>query len=87
MIRRKGKTFSQNERFKKFILNQKRKGATRKTHGVFGKGDLSLMGCIRANTEVYLILEVVIFEISGVNAVRQFNETLGLKALELTPKD
>lgn len=52
-------------------------------HGVFGKGDVSLMGCIRAETEVYLILEIVIFEITGVNAVRQFNETLGLKVLTL----
>jgi len=52
-------------------------------HGVFGKGDTVLMGCLRKGTEVYLILEVIIFEITGVNAVRQFSETLGLKALEL----
>lgn len=50
-------------------------------HGVFGKEDISLMGCIRADSEVFLILEVIIFEITGLNAVRQFNETLGLKAL------
>lgn len=52
-------------------------------HGVFGKGDVSLMGCIRKDTEVFLLLEVIIFELTGVNAVRQFNETLGLKALDL----
>lgn len=52
-------------------------------HGVFGKGDVSLMGCVRKDTEVFLLLEVIILEISGINAVRQFSETLGLKALEL----
>ncbi|MCL6639547.1 MAG: DNA-binding protein [Firmicutes bacterium] len=51
-------------------------------HAAFGKGDGTLMGCIRSGTEVYLVLEVIILEIAGTGAKRMFDEKLNLKVLE-----
>ena len=52
-------------------------------HSVFGKGDISLTGCVRADTEVYLIVEIIIMEFIGINAVREIDPALGMKVLML----
>lgn len=50
-------------------------------HGVLGKGQVSLTGCLRANTEVYLIVEMVIMELSRLDALRRLDPETGLKML------
>lgn len=39
-------------------------------HGALGRGDRSFVGCLRKVAEVYLILEIIVLEISGSAAVR-----------------
>ena len=39
-------------------------------HGALGRGDRSFVGCLRKVAEVYLILEVIVLEILGSEAVR-----------------
>ncbi|MCF8012327.1 MAG: DNA-binding protein [Clostridiales bacterium] len=53
-------------------------------HGTAGKRDETLMGCIRGKTEIYLVLEVVVFELTGTNAFKEFNQELGVKMLNIT---
>lgn len=52
-------------------------------HGAFGKRDAVKVGCLRENAEVFLILEAVIIEIEGVNAIRELDPTIGLSLLRL----
>lgn len=52
-------------------------------HGAFGKKDMVKVGCMREMTEVFLVLEAVIIEIEGVNAVRQLDPVSGLTLLKL----
>lgn len=51
-------------------------------HGALGKGDKTLMGCIRGDSEVYLLAEVIILELIDTTAVRKFDQTSGLKILD-----
>ncbi len=51
-------------------------------HGSVGKGDTVLTGCMRGGTEAYLIVEAVILEIQGIDAVRALDPVLGLKTLQ-----
>ncbi len=39
-------------------------------HGAMGKGDLVQMGCLRSNTQVYIIAEVIMLEILGTTALK-----------------
>ncbi|MFZ5643772.1 MAG: PPC domain-containing DNA-binding protein [Bacillota bacterium] len=50
-------------------------------HGVFGKGDQALMGCVRELSEVYLVAEVIILELTGTGAFKEFEKESGLKML------
>lgn len=50
-------------------------------HGVLGKGPVSLTGCLRAGTEVYLVVEMVIMELSKLDVLRRFDPETGLKIL------
>jgi predicted DNA-binding protein with PD1-like motif len=52
-------------------------------HCAFGKRDAVKMGCLRADTETFLVLEVVIMEIKGINAVRELDPASGLALLKL----
>lgn len=52
-------------------------------HGAFGKRDNVRVGCLREDTEAFLILEAVIIEIEGVNATREFDPAIGLSILAL----
>src|SRR3989337_4604417 len=48
-------------------------------HGVFGKKDMIKMGCLREKSETFLVLEAIIIEIVGINAVRELDPVSGLK--------
>lgn len=52
-------------------------------HAAFGKRDKVKVGCLRENSETFLVLEAVIIELSGINAVREFDPVLGLSLLKL----
>lgn len=52
-------------------------------HGAFGKKDMVKVGCMREMTEVFLVLEAVIIEIIGINAVRELDPVSGLTLLKL----
>ncbi len=41
------------------------------------------MGCMREKAEVFLVLEAVIMELSGIAAVREFDPKSGLTLLKL----
>ncbi len=52
-------------------------------HGAFGKKDMVKVGCLRADSETFLVLEAVIMEIEGVTARRQFDPVSGMVLLNL----
>ncbi|HXX53787.1 MAG TPA: DUF296 domain-containing protein [Thermodesulfovibrionales bacterium] len=52
-------------------------------HGAFGKKDTVKVGCMRENTETFLVLEAVVIELAGITAVREFDPASGLSLLKL----
>jgi len=52
-------------------------------HGAFGKKEMIKVGCLREKSETFLVLEAVIVEIEGVDAVREFDPVSGLTLLKL----
>jgi uncharacterized protein len=52
-------------------------------HGAFGKKDMVKVGCLRGKSETFLVLEAVIFELRGINAKRELDQTSGLVLLKL----
>jgi predicted DNA-binding protein with PD1-like motif len=52
-------------------------------HGAFGKGDKISLGCLRQESETFLILEAVIMEIKGIDAKRVVDPEVGLPLLKL----
>ena len=52
-------------------------------HGAFGKRDSVKVGCLRGQSETFLVLEAVIMEIQGVVATRELDPASGLTLLKL----
>ena len=52
-------------------------------HTGIGRGDKALVGCPRAAMAVYLILEVVIIELVGINATREMDLEFGVHLLSI----
>ncbi len=52
-------------------------------HGAFGKRDDVRVGCLREMAETFLVLEAIIIEIKGVNALRELDPISGLVLLKL----
>jgi predicted DNA-binding protein with PD1-like motif len=52
-------------------------------HGGAGREEFSLTGCLRANTEVYLVVEGIILELEGIKARRVLDQLLQMKVLEI----
>lgn len=50
-------------------------------HTAIGKADEVMVGCPRDGTKTFLILEVTIIEIDGLNAERKLDEKTGLNLL------
>ena len=46
-----------------------------------GRGDVALVGCLRNNGKAYILVEVIILEITGTDAVRSIDPETGLKML------
>lgn len=52
-------------------------------HTAIGKDGASLIGCPRRDTRTFLILEITIIEITGIEATREFDPGSGMKLLRL----
>jgi predicted DNA-binding protein with PD1-like motif len=52
-------------------------------HGAFGKKDMVKVGCLRENSETFLVLEAVIVEIDGVDAKRELDPSSGMVLLKV----
>lgn len=52
-------------------------------HGAFGKKDMVKVGCLRQKSETFLVIEAIIVEIEGVNAIRELDPASGLTLLRL----
>ena len=52
-------------------------------HGAFGKRDEVRVGCLRKDSEAFLIIEAIIMEIDGVDAKRVLDPSVGLPLLQL----
>ncbi len=53
-------------------------------HGTLGKGEATLMGCLRKETEIYLVAEALVLEITGLNVCRRLDPELGVSMLEFS---
>lgn len=52
-------------------------------HTAIGKGDETIVGCPRGGATTFLILEITLIEILGINASRKFDEETGVKLLDI----
>ena len=52
-------------------------------HGAYAKRDNVKAGCMRENAETFLVLEAIIMEIEGVNAMRELDPISGMALLKL----
>jgi uncharacterized protein len=52
-------------------------------HSGMGRGRKALLGCIREKAEVYLVVEMVLFEICGLGAEKAWDEGMQLFLLTL----
>lgn len=51
-------------------------------HGALGKGEATLAGCLRRENEVYLVAEILVLELTGINVCRRLDPELGVSLLE-----
>ncbi len=51
-------------------------------HGTVGKGDGALTGCVRKDDEVFLVVEAMLVEVTGVRAEKKISERTGIAMLE-----
>lgn len=52
-------------------------------HSAMGKGKRTLTGCVRKDSDVFLVLEAVFFEIKGVRARKEIDALTGLNVLSV----
>jgi predicted DNA-binding protein with PD1-like motif len=52
-------------------------------HGAFGKRDTVRVGCLRENSETFLVLEAIVMEIEGVTARRELDPVSNMVLLKL----
>lgn len=52
-------------------------------HAGIGRGDKTIVGCPRGGATVFCVLEVIIMEITGIDAGRELDPQIGLKLLTL----
>ncbi len=52
-------------------------------HAAFGKKDMVKVGCLRENSETFLVLEAIIIEIEGIKGIREIDPAVGMPLLKL----
>ncbi len=55
-------------------------------HSALGRGREALVGCLREKAMVYLVNEIVLFELVGLNAMRELDQRSGFYLLNLDKK-
>jgi len=50
-------------------------------HGAVGKFGATLTGCVRKDAKVFLVVEALILEVTGINASKSVNEKTGIAML------
>jgi len=55
-------------------------------HAGIGRGSEAIVGCPRAGMSVYLVLEVIMIELLGTDAVRELDADFGVHLLKLVGK-
>ncbi len=60
-----------------------RKGPQIHVHTAMGKKLRTLTGCVRKKTEVFLVIEAVVFELKGVKATKDIDPKTGLNLLKI----
>lgn len=53
-------------------------------HASIGRGEESLTGCIRKDSKVYLVVELILLEILNSNSVRSLDAATGLHLLDFS---
>jgi predicted DNA-binding protein with PD1-like motif len=51
-------------------------------HGAVGKGGTTLTGCVRKDDKVFLVVEALLLEVSGIDAAKVVSEKTGIAMLE-----
>jgi predicted DNA-binding protein with PD1-like motif len=51
-------------------------------HGAVGKAGMTLTGCVRKDDKVFLVVEALLLEVSGINAGKLVSEKTGIAMLE-----
>ena len=59
------------------------KGPQVHIHASMGKKNKMLTGCVRKDSKVFLVIEAVIFELSGVKASKDIDPRTGLNLLQI----
>jgi len=52
-------------------------------HAALARGDECLMGCLREKSKVFLVQEIIIFELLGIEALREKDMRTGLSMLRI----
>lgn len=52
-------------------------------HGAYGKHDLMKVGCLRGMAETFIILECIIFELKGIDAIRGLDPKSNMVLLDM----
>jgi predicted DNA-binding protein with PD1-like motif len=52
-------------------------------HAALARGDECLMGCLREKSKVFLVQEIIIFELLGMEALREKDMRTGLSMLRV----
>jgi len=60
-----------------------KKGPQIHIHSAMGKKLKTLVGCIRGNSKVFLVIEAVLFELKGVKAIKSIDPRTGLNLLKI----
>lgn len=52
-------------------------------HGTYGKFDSVMTGCLRGEAKTFLVMEAVIMELNGINAVRDLDPVVNMALIKL----
>ena len=53
-------------------------------HGAVGKSGATLTGCIRKDDRVFLVVEAMLLEITGIDVAKKVNEKTGIAMIEFS---
>ena len=60
-----------------------KKGPQIHIHSSMGKKNSTITGCVRKESEIFLVLEAIVFELKGVKATKDLDPETGLNLLKI----